>query len=413
MRYGYRVGDVARVRIVFDDQSDLTAFTSVSIRRAYTDPLDHVSIEAAPRVEDGTYKAYREKLGKGERVTLFVNDVLQGDYLVTTADITSSKDKGTRIKATLKNLLVTPFEGDVDPDISIGPAVGGSTLGGGGSTSGGDTPIGVFLLKVFKPYGFATVVNNAFANTSAQSGKPLKAGAATTLVPLGTLKQSEATAHEGETAYKFASRITSRLGFAIHLTAQNEILVDAPDYTTDPIGTVVAISNSGAFYPDADYAHGDIHVHETNDHQFSECEVRGQRSTQSLDQYTSAARPNSAVKADDVINSLSRYRSKWAPYKKKWMKDKSSSSNNHATTMACFELGMAAKDAYRIRLQVHGWTSKTGYLWQYNQQVRLVHELDGIDRTFWIEEVERVLDEHGEYTKLELIPQGALILGKP
>lgn len=392
------MGDRAQVTVVFDDGSLISSFTSVNLRRTYTDPLDHLVLETAPSVEDGTYAVYKQKLGKGEKITLFINDVLQGDYLVCTSDRSISKGKGPRIKATCKNLLCTTHEGGVDPDISISPS--------------GDMPISVFLLKVFGPYGFSGVADNAFANTSIQSGKPLKPTAASAYDVLGTLKAGEATAHDGESAYKFASRLVNRLGFAIHLTADNKILIDRPDYTQDTIATVVALSR-GTAYPLADYMHGEIEVHETNDGQYSQIEVRGQPTEQTLSSGAATARPATIFQAIGLISKLCAYRSTWAPYKPFWLKDKSSGSNAHTANICCLEMGMRAKDAFKVKGSVNGWVSATGAIWTPGTMVRLVHELEEIDEPFFVLEADRSLDEHGEQVKLDLIPAGALLLGKP
>ncbi len=392
------MGERARVAVVFDDGSLISSFLSIHLRRTYTDPLDHFQFEVGPRVEDGSYLAYREKLGKGNRISLFINDVLQGDYLVETGDWTISKEKGAHGKLELKNLLCTAYEGNVDPDFSLSPS--------------GDTSIGSFLLKVFSPFGFTTVVDNPFASVSIQTGKPIKPGGETAFNVLGTLKHAETTAHEGEAAYKFAARIVTRLGFAIHITPNNQILIDRPDYTQDTCATIVAVAKAGSSYPGADYAHGDIHVHESNAHQHSFCEVRGQQAMQLGT--TATARPLTRIEAKDVIPKLSVYRSSWAPLCPLYFRDKSSGSNAHTANVCALELGMRAKDAYQIKLQVNGWVSATGVIYQPGLLVRLVHELDGIDQPFFILECTRALDKHqGEITSFQLIPAGSLILGKP
>lgn len=378
-----------RAALHFTDGTVIDTFQTFDWRDTVTDPLGSITLETRPIRSNFAF--YRELLSKGELVTLLINDVSQGGFLIQDSDRVYGP-RGMSIKVTCHSVLVTPFEGDVDPDLSL--------------TSPTDISVEETILKVLGPYGFHAIVSDPRAHASAISGKPIGGGKTSLLV--SDLKQKDTIAHAGETAYQFCARVFTRLGVCLRVQYDGTLLIGAPDYSGAPVATVVMSTKPGT---QGDYFVGDVHVHESNAHQFSECNVRGMRAVQLGE--PNAARPSATVKAVDVLPARSAYRSTVAPYKPKTFEDKSSRDPDRAESVAQFELGMHAKDAFWVEGEVDGWISSTGVIWTVDTMVRVVIEPEGIDEPMYV--LERTFtesDRDGQKTKLKLIPSGALILGK-
>ena len=65
----------ATVSLVFEDGSEISAWTKVSIHDDYTDPLADIQLECRPPREQ--ILDYQTKLAKGQQVTLKINGVSQ------------------------------------------------------------------------------------------------------------------------------------------------------------------------------------------------------------------------------------------------------------------------------------------------------------------------------------------------
>ncbi len=383
----------AKVALHFADGSTIDSWERVTIRSSFLDPLDDFTFEAKPTRDRGEWDRYRSLLAKGELVTLLINDTLQGSYIITTSERTYS-DSGCAIEVTLKSPLATPYEGDIDPDISL--------------SSANDVSVNAAILKALLPYGFSVISADTRASVSAISGKPI---GGRPQVVVKDLKHRDAVGHEGETAYAFCARIVTRLGCVLRMQPDGSLSVSAPDYTQEPLYTVV-MSTSGLAIPNADYFYGRVRVHETNDGQFSEVTVRGQRPVDPDQAQT--ARPHGSVKAVDVLPHLSAYHSTLAPYKPKFFKDKSAADPLRSANVAHFELGMRAAQAYYVEGEVDGWVSAGGAIWTPNTCGRVVVEPEDLDAVMWLSEVTRhQSSDGGQYTRLHWIPLGALILGDP
>lgn len=389
------MGTRARIEMRFGDGSSIDTWQKVSCRRTYTDPFDQFDFETIPIVSTGDYASYKQKLSKGEKVSILINDIPQGDYVIQTVDRTTSKDHGNKIKCKLHNLLYITHEADIDPDFALPVTT--------------DISVVETALKIFGPYGFTRVIADTRASVSAVSGKPISGPPSKSAVSLPALKHGESTAHEGEASYKFFARIITRLGVCLRLAPDGTLLIGAPDYDQLPSATVVLSTTQNV---DGDYFHGEVHVHETNDGQFSEITCRGQPSMKLGEAVT--ARPNVAVQATAVLPARCAYRSSVYPKKPKFFKDKSSRDATQTNSMAHLELGVRSSDSFTVEGHVNGWVSSTGVLWQPDLVVNLYHELEGIkNEPFWVLEIERTLDHDGEVTRLKLLPLGGLILGAP
>lgn len=380
----------ARLELQFADGSAIDTWHSISMRDTFTDPLGAVDLETTPL--RANVDRYRSLLAKGEIVSITINGIPQGRYLIQSVDRTYGTT-GTVIRVQCHTPLVTPYEGDVDPDLSL--------------QSQSDISVDQAILTVLRPYGFDRIVSDSRAHVRAISGKKItRDGISSSVKPL-TYK--DAIAHEGETAYQFLSRIYTRLGVALRMQFDGSLLIGAPDESRTPVATVVLSTKATANTWDRFI--GTVTVHDTNAGQYASVGVRGQRAIVLGE--ASSARPNSTVVATDALPQRSRYRSTTAPFKPKYVKDKSSRDPEQARTVAHFELGMRAKEAYVVEGTVDGWVAQSGVLWTVDTCVRVVIEPEGLDEPMYL--LERTLQETfetGQTTSLKLIPVGALILGQ-
>jgi hypothetical protein len=383
----------AQVKLTFDDGGTIDSFTDCTYRDSFTDPLASLSLTAKPATSS-LYADYRTKLGKGEQVHLYINGAHQGRFLIQDVERETGAGDGRVIKVTAHTPLITPYEGAVDPDLSLQNLQ--------------DTSIETALLTLFGPYGFSKVITDARSHVNVLTGVPLPGGKAPPFA-IGDLKMRNAVAHDGETAYQFAARIITRLGACLRIAEDDSLLVGVPNYDQDNAYTVV-LATTPSTYSDADRFFGTIKIRETNAGQFAQTEVIGMRHIAAGD--PSVARPSAVVLASAVLPARCRYRSTVAPFKPLSYKDKNSRDANQAQNAAMFELGMRAKDAYVVEGEVDGWISRTGRVWTVDTMARVVVEPEGLDDPMYL--LERTLHEEaggGQKTSLRFIPKGALILG--
>ena len=382
----------------FNDGSALDEWLFIESRDTWTDPLGSHKFDAAPSRQ--RVFEYRDKLQKGELVTLFVNDANQGGFLIQTVTTHISKGGGVVFSVECMTPLITPYQGSVDPKLSF--------------KSQADAPVGNIVLKALGPYGFDTEIDgDNTANVSAITGKPLKGGASPRAVD--ALKQDQACAQEGETAYQFCARILTRLGIAMHVNVDGAILVRSPDYSQDPIGTLVVSADPTVA---GDRFIDDVEIVDTNDNQFSECVVIGNPNDQSGQ--TQTAKPEVRVTTNYLFPSRPAYKSRGtadapapAGYKPLIIKDKNARDRARCLSVAKLALGIRAKDAFVISGAVAGFTSSTtGALWTAGTVVNV--QLDPIrfaEPMFVLECHKHRSREAADVTRFKLIPLGSLVLG--
>jgi hypothetical protein len=382
----------AQIQLTFDDGGTIDAFTEATLTDRFTDPLASVQVTAKPATSS-QYADYRTKLAKGEQIHVYVNQAHQGRFLIQEAERDIGPD-GRSIKITAHTPLITPYEGAVDPDLSLQHL--------------SDVSIENTLLTVLGPYGFTKIITDARAHVNALTGVPLNGGKGPQFA-VGDLKMKNASAHDGETAYQFIARIITRLGCCLRILQDDTLCVGVPNYDQDNAYTVVSATTPGT-YPLADRFFGPLKIRESNAGQFAQTEVIGMRHLAPGD--PNVARPRAVVLASDVIPTRCQYRSSVAPFKPFSYKDKSSRDANQAQNAARFELGMRSKDAYTVEGTVDGWISRTGRVWTVDTMARVVVEPECLDDPMYLLERILHLDLSGQWTSLKWIPKGALILGE-
>lgn len=382
-------GKRANVRMQFNDGSAFDEWLSLSLRETYTDPLGDLKFEAAPgRARIGEY---RDKLQKGELVTVFVNNVNQGGYLIQTVETTVDTQSGVMFSVTCHSPLITPYQGSVRQPLTF--------------KSQTYAPVGDIVSKALAEYGFQDIIGNMAANVSALTGIPIGGGKKP--VTVDALKQDQATAQEGETAYQFCARIITRLGLALHMAYDGILLLTSPDHEQDPAYTIVQSSDPTVA---GDRFIGRIRIADTNDNQFSECRVRGERSDKSGT--TQTARPDATVKASELFPDRPPYRSVAAAHKPLILRDKNAGSIERCQSVAKLALGIRAKDAFVVEGEVDGFVSTTGRVWTPNTIANVrIDALNFSEPMFLLERVLTRTRDGGDKTQLKLIPRGALVLG--
>ena len=382
----------------FNDGTTFSEWLSFDLRDTWTDPLGDFRFEAAPGRD--RIPLYAEKLQKGELVTIVINGANQGTFLIQTVTTRIGKSSGVTFSVACHTPLITPYQGSVDPKISF--------------KSQTDAPVGSVLLKALAAYGFDTEIDgDNTANVSAITGKPLKGGAAA--FPVDALKDNQCCAQDGETAYQFCARILTRLGIAMHVNVDGAILVRSPDYSQDPIGTLVVSADPTVA---GDRFIDDVEIVDTNDNQFSECVVIGNPNDQSGQ--TQTAKPEVRVTTNYLFPSRPAYKSRGtadapapAGYKPLIIKDKNARDRARCLSVAKLALGIRAKDAFVISGAVAGFTSSTtGALWTAGTVVNV--QLDPIrfaEPMFVLECHKHRSREAADVTRFKLIPLGSLVLG--
>ena len=384
----------AQLKLTFDDGGLIDAWTEATLKDSFVDPLGALQLVAKPATS-AQYADYRAKLAKGEQVHVYINGAHQGRFIIQDCERETGATEGRVIRVTAHTPLITPYEGAVDPDLSLAHAT--------------DVSIAAAVLLVLGPYGFDVIDTDARAHVNALTGVPLPGGKGPQFA-VGDLKMRNASAHDGETAYQFVARIITRLGCCLRILEDDTLFVGVPNYDQATAYTVVQTRTPGT-YPGADRFFGPVKIRETNAGQFAQTAVIGMRHLGAGD--PNVARPKAVVLASDVIPLRCQYRSSVARFKPFTYKDKSSRDAAQAQNAALFELGMRAKDAYVVEGAVDGWISRAGRVWTVDTMARVVVENEGLDDPMYL--LERTLHEdpqNGQWTSLKFIPKGALILGE-
>lgn len=379
------------VRMNFNDGSKIDSWLSFSLRDTYTDPLGSLEFVTAPPRSD--IVEYRERLQKGELVTVLANDVNQGTFLINTVRTLISPEGGVVFQVMCETPLATPQEGSVDPKLAF--------------SSQTDASLGDIILQALEPYGFDQIFANSETNVSALTGRALSPGGGGR-VNQDRLKTSEAQAQENERAYQFCARLLSRRGVALRMAVDGSLLLSVPNYDQEVAYSLVQ---------DLDMSHrgdrffGAIEIVDTNKEQYSECRVRGL----SLDRRgrTRGQQPVAVVTSKELNPTRPAYRSGIGTvYKRLDILDKDARDVEQCRSVAKYALGSRARNAFTVRGQVDGFVSTTGRIWQVDTLAHVFIEAAGIDEDMWI--LERILEQDvngGQSTRLTLIPKGALVLG--
>ena len=379
------------VELCFDDGDKIAAFTSFSLFDDYSDPLGRLEFVCAP--PRARISEYAKRLRKGERVKLKVNNVSQGNWYIQT--VSGSVDESAALfRLTCHTPLVNLYQGNVNPDTALSRNV--------------DAPVADAIALVAADY-FETVNirPDSTSNVDAISGKPR--GSRGKSVNVAALKHGDCQGQFGERAYEFIAKIVTRLGCMVRWGADDTIIVGAPDYAQSVSYGVH--QTFGKTLVDSDRCVGRVSFNSTNDEQFSECTVYGERPDKKGQTQTS--RPKVTVTAAEVLPAPAAY-SSTAPFgghKPLYINDKEARDPERAKSVAKLALGLRARDAFSVECEVDGFISRTGRLWQPDTLARVVVEAWDHDEVMWLKARTFEQDANGQRTKLVFIPKGAFVLG--
>lgn len=371
----------------------IDSWTRWHLKDSFTDPLGSVELTAVPpreRIEE-----YRNRLDKGELVTVFINEANQGGYLIQTVQGTIGSN-GVEFAVTCHTPIVTPYQGSVDPKFS--------------RKYDTDVPADEVVLEALFPYGFDSIIADSDADVSAITGKPLgRGGGKRRRKSKAAMKLGEAQAHDGEAAYAFSARIFTRLAVALRMSPTGTLMLTAPNYDQDAAYSLVQ-----SFDPDVP---GDrflidppVTIVDTNDNQFSECILRGARADKPGTTQTST--PEVRITSAELNPARPAYRSIAAAYKPLIIKDKCSRDPERARSVAKLALGIRAAKAFVVKGYVDGVISTTGRVWSVDTIARTRIDAWGLDEDMWILGREIMGDkDKGQLAMLELLPKHALQLG--
>lgn len=412
----------------FQGGEQIRTWESMSLRDTFTDPLGSYQFTIAP--PSHLLEKYRGLLIKGQLVGVRINDIPIVTPVIDTVNTSVSRDGGVVFNLECKTVLTVTTEASADVNAS--------------KKFQSDAPIINVILETLAPYNFDTIVTDAAGNATAMSGKPISGRAAA--VTATELKVKEMQVQPGEKAYTYCARLFSRLGVALRVNWEGQLLLTVPDYTQGVSYTIV----EGAETFGGDRALS-LSLQDTNAGQFSEVVVQGKseevkkkgitahpqyrahlkaRIPSLLGKLKDIAIANlKAIKAGLSPSSLSSpargipeasyepdrptYFSTVQPFKPKYVLDKRCRDNKRCASLAKLHMGKAAENAWVLTVTVDGFMSRSsGRLWAVDTICHVRSESLGIDDDLWVHEVNFTMDKpNGQRVTLRLLPKGALIIG--
>ncbi len=152
-------------------------------------------------------------------------------------------------------------------------------------------------------------------------------------------------------------------------------------------------------------------VTDTNEGQFSECAVRGMSGGKRGEKTTS--RPVAVVRSDEINSHRPPYSSSIAAYKPTIITDKECRDAAAAKNTATLKLGLSAAKAFVVKGILDGFTSSTHRVYTVDTMAHVVVGAMGVDEAMWVSTRTFTQSTDGaQQTEVELIPNGALVLGE-
>lgn len=178
--------------------------------------------------DDETSDEILRQVEVGQRLTLRVNGVVQGDGYIDDVDARASR-RGFEVTISGRDLLAPVIDSHIEPSQTF---KAGMTLAD-------------ILLAIFKPFGFTEFALDNDANRDALKGskrgtKVTKGGKKKGPRPLKSFVQHQLKPYPCEGAFAFAARLAQRHGLWIWLGADNKtIIVATPDFEQEPSARIV------------------------------------------------------------------------------------------------------------------------------------------------------------------------------
>lgn len=381
------------VVVRFADGAELKEFLSFELTEKFSNPLDTFTFQAAPT--ERNRQSYLDRLLKGELVTVTLNGHPQAGMMIQEVSTTIGPDGGLTFDVSAVSPIQILMESTVDAPVAS-------------KALKAAVPMIEMVLGVVEPYGFTIVADESDTDIA-----KVKSGKTVSKQPTKhkSAKKKDATAEYNESAFGFITRMLSRAGTMLRCGTTEEgtfLYITAPHYDSKPLYSVKQ-ARSG-FGPAADRFIGDITIVDTNESQFSFCEVVGESADD-----TAAARsnkPKARVTCDAINAQRPPFRASGPfPYKPKFHKDKESSDAQLSESVARFILGTRAEKAFTVQGTVGGFTSRDGTPWTVDTLCSVFVEATGLNEDMWLAERVMRRNSDGDTTRLTLIPKGYLQLG--
>lgn len=380
----------AKVRLNFQDGTEITNAIRISMRERFVDPLDSLEFVCKPPRDQ--VRDYYDRLRKGELVAALVDGKAQIVGAVDTLSVISGPGDGVVFQVTASPPIKMLYEAAAAQSLTKVLQADASVLD--------------LVLEAIEPFGLSEVAGETdLVNIRTKTGK----GSGAVAVNVDALKYSEAVVQPNETVYQFLARVLTRLGVMLRMDPTGLVYVTAPHYDGDPLATLVqAAAGAG---PVGDRFFGDVEIVESNEAQYSFCEITGAATDKSDE--TRANVPKARVLTTDLSSSRPPFRaSTYIYYKPMFLRDTNCRDVERAQSMAKLKLGLAAESAFRVSGQVDGLVSRDGIPWTVDTLCHVFVDSIDLDEPMWISERTFTQDaEGGQRTNITLLPKGALVLG--
>ena len=386
---------MARDEVVvrFADGAELREFLSFELSEKFSNPLDSFSFQAAP--SERNRKSYLDRLLKGELITITLNGLPQAAMMIQEVTTTISPDGGL----TLDVSAVSPIQILMESTVDVPTA---------SKALKAAVPMIDMILQVVEPYGFNLVADESDVDVAkVKSGKTVS----TKPTKHKGAKKKDATAEYNESVFGFITRMLSRAGMMLRCGTTSDgtfLYITAPHYDGQPLYAVKQ-ARSG-YGPIADRFIGEVTIVDSNESQFSFCEVVGESADDTA--ATRSNKPKARVTTDAINAQRPPFRASGPfPYKPKFHKDKECGDAVNTEAVAKFILGTRAEKAFAVQGTVGGFTSRNGTPWTVDTLCPVFVEATGLDEIMWISERSMKRNAEGDTTKLTFIPKGYLQLG--
>lgn len=165
----------------------------------------------------------KSALQPGAKVQLILNGAPQSTGFIDSVSFSKDRSNGTEIQIEGRDVLSPAVDANADPRVRFAE---GSTLYD-------------FVLGVLRPFGLRSLTESDAKNRGVITGQLRGTRTTKTGKTIRSVKLHQLKPYPGEGAFSFVSRVSQRHGRWIWASADGtEAVVDSPDFTTEPIGSV-------------------------------------------------------------------------------------------------------------------------------------------------------------------------------
>ena len=420
----------ASIEIRFSDDTVLTQWETITVRERFDDALGSYSFTVKPTFEK--LFDFQLRLMKGELVRVYVDGHPYATPIIESVATSVDRSGSVKMQVECKSVLLAATEASADPQIY--------------QKQQADVPVSGLVLDVLKPFGFTSINTDAAGNVKVLTGKGVEGRAPA--ITADTLKAKDAAVNDNETCYGYLARLYSRLGVALRVTYENELLLQEPGYDQHPSYSVMeGQGDETGFNRDRALS---ITLRETNSGQFSKVvilgkdgEKRGKKQTAKpraalrqtrltgplgpsltaetgfdIEAFAQARwdvyaedQPFENVKEESFASDFPLYTSSLHPFKPKYYVDKRSRDNERCASFCKLVHTKNAPNAYEVTVELDGLVAATGAVYAIDTTCDVESTALKLKSTMWVHEVTLTQSRSGSRTTLKLLPLGSFVLG--